>query len=681
LKASGGDLSPASLGIASGDKTSFQQGMAAVLGLLSQGTANYNYLIDGTTLPVGAPVARSFANHEGEMYAQDTWKVTRNFTVTAGIRLSLEPPVYEANGQQVSTNIPIGDWMSQRQILADQGLSQNGVTPVSFIARDKGRAMYPFMTNWAPRVAVAYSPKADSGISKWLFGGPGKTSIRAGAGMYYDIIGQPLAQTFNATAFGLATTLTNPPNQLTSAQVPRFSVFNTVPAQLVQPPTASTLGQNYPNAFSITNSIDDKLKAPYTMNLNFSVGRELNHGFFIQASYVGRLSRRSLINRDLAMPTNLKDPKSGQTYFEAFSQLSRLIDFQGVKLQDIPKIPFFENMWANAAGKGLTATQVWASDYINNSVQGDFTNTLANADIYCNGPTTAFNSNGSVSVPACGIYGPGMIFNQQFSSLSAYSSVGSGNYHALQVSVRKRFSQGLLFDFNYTWSKSIDLASTVEGGGSFSGVIQNTWNSSQQRGVSNYDATHQVNSYFVYQLPIGRGLKYGSNMPKLANWLVGGWQISGTYRQTSGLPFNVGDGLRWATNWEISANATVNGIPVPQVVSTGNAVGIAGPNLWQDPRTAFNSFSLTLPGQSGGRNQLRGDGFFNIDSGVYKTFTMPYSEHHKVQVRWESFNLTNSVRFDPLSASANLLSLSSFGKLSATLVQPRQMQFAARYTW
>ena len=94
--------------------------MAAVLGLQSQGTADYNYLVNGTrACHSGSPVGdRNFVNHEGEMYAQDTWKVTRNFTVTAGIRLSLEPPVYEANGQQASTNEPHSSrsWRSARQL-------------------------------------------------------------------------------------------------------------------------------------------------------------------------------------------------------------------------------------------------------------------------------------------------------------------------------------------------------------------------------------------------------------------------------------------------------------------------------------------------------------------------------------------------------------------------------------
>ena len=297
---------------------------------------------------------------------------------------------------------------------------------------------------------------------------------------------------------------------------------------------------------------------------------------------------------------------------------------------------------------------------------------------------------------ACGVQGPFMLFNPQFSALSAYSSIGLGDYHAMQWTVRKRFSNGLQFDLNYTWSKSIDLGSSGEAGycsptcsptgASFSGFIQNTWNPSQMRGVSTYDTTHAVNAYGVYQLPIGRGRKIGAGMNRVLDAVVGGWQISGTYRQTSGLPVTIGNGQRWPTNWNSSANASPNGKPIPEIVNTGNATGIAGPNLWQDPAAAFAGFREDLAGESGGRNNFRGSGFFDIDSGVYKVFTMPYSEHHKLQFRWESYNLTNSVRFDPTSGTTpglvgNTLSSSSFGKLSAQLGTPRQMQFALRYMW
>ena len=397
------------------------------------------------------------------------------------------------------------------------------------------------------------------------------------------------------------------------------------------------------------------------------------------------------------MPTDLVDPKSGQDYFAAMTQLATMLDYNGYTISGLPKIPFFEDMWAGAAGADpaygggvLTATQVWGLDYKGdptkgikaNSNPGDFTNTLNNADNAANCSTsgTKFKSTGAVSQISCGIYGPFMIFNPQFSALSANSSIGKGDYHALQWTVRKRFKSGLQFDLNYTLSKSIDLASTAEGG-SFTGFVINTWNPSQMRGVSAYDTLHQVNANFIYQLPFGRGRRFGTNVNKIVDVFIGGWEVSGLYRQTSGLPLTIINGQRWPTNWNVDANATPNGQPLPAIVSTGNSIGIGGPNLWQNPAAAFAGFNETMPGQSGLRTNLRGSGLFDIDSGLFKNFTMPYSEHHKLQFRWETYNLTNSVRFDPASASNSVLISSSFGKLSSQLGSPRQMQFALKYIW
>jgi hypothetical protein len=703
LVGSGADL-VGNLSVLSGDLQNFQYAMGAVLGLQSQVNGRFNYLVDGTVIPQGSPVVRNFINHEGELYGQDTWKINRQLTVTAGVRLSIMPAVYEANGQQASTNIPIADWLAGRINLADQGLSQNGVTPITFIPLNAqgARSIYPDHNNWAPRLSVAYSPRADGGISKLLFGGSGKTSIRAGAGMYYDLIGQPLARSFSGSQFGLSSTVTNAPNTLQLANAPRFTSFFAIPTQLIPPAPKGGLPVTYPNLFSITNSIDDKLKAPYTMNLDFSIGREFSHGFYIQGAYVGRLSRHSLIQRDLSEPVNMRDPKSGQDYYSAMTQLATLLDLQGVTIANLPKIPFFENMWPGAAGTNpvlgpLTATQVWGLDYKGDSTRGirgnsnpgDFTNTLNNADNSSNcGKSTAFLSNGRVNQMACGVQGAFMMFNPQFSALSANSSIGKGNYHAMQWTIRKRFSAGLSFDVNYTWSKSIDLASTTEGG-TFTGFVINTFNPSQMRGVSSYDVAHSVNANFVYELPLGRGRHYGANMSRWLDAIVGGWQISGFYRQTSGLPFTVTNGQRWPTNWNLGGNATPNGQPIPAVVTSKNATGISGggPNLWQNPADAFAGFREDFPGESGGRTQFRGQGLFDIDSGVYKRFTMPWSEHHTLTFRWESYNLTNTTRFDPASgagsgnSASNTLSASTFGKLNTLLGGPRQMQFALRYQW
>jgi hypothetical protein len=712
IAGSGNDLVPASLGVASSFKTNYEYAIGAALGLEAQGSANYNYLVNGTVLPSGAPVSRNFANFETEMYLQDTWKVTRQFTVTAGIRLGLEPPVHEVNGQQASTNIPLASWLGARANFANQGLTQQDAGLIDFVPLSQGSAMYPFHKNWSPRLGLAYSPDARSGISKWLFGGPGKTSIRAGAGIYYDLVGQPLAQAFSSSTPGLSQSFSNPANILSSAQLPRYTTFNTVPSQLVPPPPPGGLPLVYPygagqsGAFAITNSVDQQLAAPYTMNLDFSVGREFGHGFFVQASYVGRLSRHSLTNRDLAMPTNPTDPQSGQTYFQAMDQLMTAMDFQGATVANVPQIPFFNNMWKTAGINGLTPTQVWANDYINNSANGDATNTLNNADnaANCNnGGPTKINAKGAVTQIACSVQGPWLVFNPQFSALSAFSSIGKGDYHAMQWTIRKRYSYGLQFDLNYAWSKSIDLGSVGESGtgtggnfnpsgAAFSGFIQNAWNPSQMRAVSSYDTTQQVNAFGVYELPFGRGRRFGGGVNKIVDAFLGGWQISGNWRQTSGLPFTVGNGQRWPTDWNVSDNATPSG-PVP-VSETNNAIGIknGGPNLFANPSAIlgvgtnqpvgqYGLFQETLAGQSGLRNNLRGNGLFNIDSGLYKVFTMPYKESHKLQIRWEMYNVTNSVIFDPASASLVDNSSSNFGKIANTLTAPRQMQFAGRYTW
>ena len=423
------------------------------------------------------------------------------------------------------------------------------------------------------------------------------------------------------------------------------------------------------------------------MNLNFSVSREFGHGFFVQGSYVSRLSRHSLLNRDVAMPTNLVDPKSGQTYFQAASQMGTYL-LAGGSPNNIPKIPFFENMYGTVAAGGFSATQLIAQDAVNNSTRGaDMTTTLTDIDDgdLCSTTGTTFKGSGAINRLACGVLGPWMMFNPQFSALSAWSSIGKGSYHAMQWTVRKRLSSGLTFDLNYTMSKSIDLGSAQENAGSFTGFVQNAWDPSQMRAVSSYDALHQINGFVVWQLPLGRGRRLAGNSNRIVDALIGGWQISGGWTQTSGLPFSVSQGRKWPTNWNISPNATPNGKPQVPVTNNENAPPasgpVGGPNLWSDPAAEFAAWSFTTTGQSGSVRTLRGAGNFNIDTGVSKRWVMPYSEHHTVQLRWESFNTTNSVRFDPSSATNTVTTSSSFGKLTSTLNSPRQMQFALRYEW
>jgi hypothetical protein len=666
LVSSGAELNAPLTDIRSTAINAYRDAAMAVLGVVSQGTAAYNYNKDGSPLSAGAPVQRGFNSNEYEFYAMDTWRVKRSLSVTYGLRWSLMPPIFEANGVQSVSRQPLSDWFADRFGAAEMGAPQSIVTPVEYILKEQpgGRDLYPFhKKNFAPRLAIAYSPQGDSGLSKLLFGGPGRTSIRAGWGMYYDLMGSGLITNYDATALGLSTSLSNPSATLSLRTAPRYQSLNAIPAGLLPAAPAAGFPQRQPNNFAITNSLDDRLLPGYTMNLNFSVGRELSSGWFVQAAYAGRLARRSLMNEDIAMPTNYRDPASGVRYFEAATQLARLADAE-TPVGSVQPIPFWENLYPGLRTATLSPTQRAYQRYVANAP--DYSYALYELDVQC--------------AIGCSKFGPYTFFNRQYSYLRTLRSNGRGDYHGMLWTVRKRFADGDQIEFNYTWSKSIDLASTPESSTALQGVVINSFNRGLFRAVSDYDARHQWNANFVYGLPVGKGERF-MDRGGVINAIVGGWQLSGLYRHSTDLPVGIGNGRFWPTNWNVTGNATVVG---PFQDSTNKAAtappgGTAGVNIFQNPSAAVDAFAYTLPGGTGGRNVVRGDGNFNIDVALGKSFMMPYKESHRIQFRWEVFNVTNTARFDPLSISGSLGTLGSFGKYTDTLTNPRVMQFTLRY--
>ena len=676
LLGSGGEF----LAADAANTTAYKRQFTNILGILSQLTRRANYDLQGNLLPEGTPVQRRFAAEEYELYLQDTWKATRGLTVTAGLHVSLTPPVYEAQGYQTSPSMSLEDWYNLRGSLAAQGKPQSLAPPVSFdLASKTGRGLYPFHHDFAPRLALAYSPRAESGLSKFLFGGANRSSIRAGAGFYYDAFGQAVLRSYDATALGFSSSITNPLNA-SSSTYPRFTGYYNVPFNsqfFPQADAKSTFPQTYPNAFAITNSLDDKLKAPYSMNLDFSIQRELGHGFIVQGAYIGRLSRRSLVKDDLAMPTNLVDTKSGTTYRQAAGQLTAMIN-NGVATANVAPIAYFENLWPSAAGKGLTATQAVYNLY--KAQGGDYTTALYNLDV----------QGGSM---CCSVLGPYAIFDSQFGELAALRSRGTGSYHGMQWTLRKRFSAGVQLDFNYTFSKSIDLASLPENNATTPGLtsqinstsIINSWFTNDMKAVSDYDVQHLFSALWVAELPFGKGKPLAGNANSVVNGVIGGWSVNGVFRNSSGLPVGIGAAGIWPTNWQVGSYAIQTGVvPASQTTANGPAPtksGKPGPNLFADPAVTMAAYSLPLAGDSGQRNGIRGNGFFGIDLGVGKRFNLYTIKDvpHTLQFRAESFNITNSVRFDPYTANVSILNPARFGQYTTTLTKPRVFQFSLRY--
>ena len=646
----------------SSTQTAYLSQMVNLLGLVPLGTAVYNYDKQGNVLPQGQGIQRDFADNEYEAYFSDVAKVTRGLTITWGAHLNVMPPLYEVNGYQVSTNIPLSEWMNDRGGLAEAGLPQSMVTPLSFnlAGAAGGRPLYPLQRHVAPRLAIAYSPQSATGWRERLFGGPGKTSIRAGFGVFYDLFGQSLIRLSDQNALGFTTTLQNPTAQ--TYNLPRFISSTQIPGGLLTPAPPGGFPQVAPDAYADTSGIDDQLKAPYTMNMDFTIGRDIGKGFYLQGSYVGRLSRRSLIGDDVAAQTNLVDNQSGQTYFQAATAMQRLVR-AGTAVGSVPAIPFFEHVFPGYAGSGLTATQNIYQNYWSVNPQSD-TTALQGID------------SGVSGCSPCSILGPNALYNSQFSALTAFRSVGNGNYHSFQLTARKQFSNGLQFDFNYTFSKSIDLGSTTEAAGQSAGSILNPWNPGQMRAVSDYDITHLISAFFVAELPFGRGRRFAGNTNRIVNGFIGGWQLSGIWRLSSGLPVGVDNGGFWPTNWNQEGFATQAG-PFSQGTTKNSPTG--GPNIFTDPQAAFNAFDFTYPGQSGSRNVVRGDRLFNLDLALAKRFIMPYNEHHSIQIRAEAFNVSNTPSFSVSALSLSLGSSFAFGRYNGVSNPPRVMQFGARY--
>jgi hypothetical protein len=661
----GADLLPAD----AVKSTSVELQVSNLLGYLTKLQHYVNYDLNGNILPDGTLIKRIFSEKHYDLYAQDSWKALRGLTISAGLRVSFSPAITETQGYNVNSTMPLANWFYNRAALANAGQSQAGAGQVVYdLASKTGRGLYPFQRDWAPRFAIAYSPQGNSGLSKFLFGGPDRTSIRAGWGMFYDAFGQGLERSFS-NSVGFSTLVQSGPGQPLDTP-PRFTGFYDIPISSFPAAPPGGFPQVVPNLRLQARTIDDQLKAPYTMNLNVSIGRQLAGGFFVQASFVNRESRRSLIGEDIGAPTNLVDPTSGMSYFQAAGILGNYA-LANTPVANVPNVAFWQNMWPGAAGGGLTATQGIYKQFLANV--GDWTTALLNIDGSCN--------------PSCSKLGPNAMFNSQFIALYAFRSIAKGDYNGGQFTIRKSFGQGYQFDFNYTYSKCQDWGSTPESTGADTsiGSIFNSYNPSQMKAVCSYDATHQFSSLAVAELPFGRGKKFLNTANPLVNGALGGWQISGVFRNTSGYAASVINGVGYPTLWDYTGNATQIGVvPAPQRTKNAPAAvasATGGPNIFANPAAALGAYGDTMPGDSGQRNGIRGDGFFGIDLGLSKRFRLfaLHDQPHTLQFRAEGFNITNTTRFDIATASLTLANPAKFGQYTQVLNQPRIFQFSARY--
>jgi carboxypeptidase family protein len=691
----------------------YDQMFGLILGRYAAVSAGYNFTKDGTPIPQNTISNRDYHGTEYEFFAQDSWKIRSDLTMTYGLRWQFHAPLAEVNGFESVPDLGGQQIFTIRQ--NDAALGITGPNAVPFLSYGLGGPANhapgyyrPQYTNFAPRLGIAYSPAAKDGfLGRFL--GDRKSSIRAGFGINYDVnlIGEGFE--LDETSYLFANDFVQNFGQSGAAVAflpvaaggdPRFTGINALPpGPAASPSPRPTFSPNIdanglPIGFNDGGfgtgevlNFDPNYTTPYEMNFNLSFQRELPGNWFLDVGYLGKLGRRLTAVGDAAQTVNVKDPTSGQFLYTAFANVQTELDTGAT----ITNQPWFENQlgsWiaqeglgtcANAGvllgdGGGLSCTQLAVAQAGNPWSIGDVSSTLL--DLAESQPT--HNLEKSI-LP----YNDGLL--AQVGAAGFIGNYGSSNYNALVLKVNHRTSHNLAMEFDYVYSHSIDNDSDVQNSAVLfesSGVAEvcDLRNLRVCRASSNFDARHVATANFEYGLPFGRGQWLGHGSSRAIDELIGGWKVSGIFTAHTGFPYKV-DSSTFPIDFTQSAPAVFVGTPQdlkanPHVVQINGGPAV---EYYANQANALGAWAFPFGGGTGDRNFARGPGFWDLDFAVLKDFTMPWSDSQKLEFRGEAFNFLNHTNFSPPGAS--LFAPATFGTINSDVNGPRNFQLGLKYTF
>ncbi len=270
--------------------------------------------------------------------------------------------------------------------------------------------------------------------------------------------------------------------------------------------------------------------------------------------------------------------------------------------------------------------------------------------------------------PLPGTLGPNALLNGKpfsfFPVIAGDTNIFSANYNALQLSLRKRYSNGLMFIASYTYSHCLNYV-----GGEFDVRPQNTYNMTLDYGGCQANIPQIFSFSPVYELPFGKGARFASGAGRLAKALIGGWSISDITSIHSGVPFSASLAFDNA-NVGTSSGARANFVSGCNLIPSGFSQNAAH---WYNPACFVvppqYTFGLTS------RDAYRGPGFVNFDIAVLKNFRI--TETSALQIRVESFNTFNHTNF---KNPASNVATPTFMQITAAY-DPREIQFGAKFTF
>ncbi len=643
------------------------------------------------------------------LFFNDSFKVKPNLTLNYGLEWGVQMPPYEQNGiQDYMTDaegnpITYGSYLQNRANAAAQGEVYDPIIGFEPIRAVGGSPKYPFQPyygGFAPRVSLAWAPRADSGFLGRVVG-VNKTVIRGGYARIYDRnnavdmvltpllgygFGQPiecLGAEMNGTCGG--------PVSTTPANAFRIGVDgNTAPFPAVSQtlPVPAEPGINSPGA-SVLFALDSKWRPGVNDTLDFSIQRELPGQMILEMGYTGKWSRDLYLGMDMnGVPTMMK--LGGQTLASAYYQLE-LASKAGIAPNTVAPQPFFETALGGTTNpycKGYNSCT--AAVLANEGASGTYnlpiqylTGVFADLDGHWNFP----GCDGCYILPSD---------NQGLAAVNTSTTRGYANYQAGFLTVQKRAGHGLTLSANLTWSHTMDT----------DGINQeyvedspnNIYNLAYDYSNSPFDRRWVGNILAYYQLPFGKGQRFATSSGALDK-LIGGWSFAPIFSWGTGLPIEtytgscgeVGQGyIPWCAgavpvanthnighspNLAVKTDCTVGGGNDPNCAASGYA-GTGG-NLFANPTAVFNDFRPMYDGYDTSTfddGPYYGQSRWNLDFTLAKQ-TM-FTERVGSTFYAQFLNSLNHMEYnDP---SMNLLAPESWGTLTSQFNAPRTIELGLR---
>ena len=596
---------------------------------------------------------------EYDFFAQDTWKVTRNLTLDLGVRWEM----------RLSPRAPDSIVLRPEQRIA---LGEPATDTFRF---GEGKLYDDSLFQIAPSLGVAWDPT-----------GSGKTSIRANYRLAYDRTNTFLFSSFIfQSAPGLTRGVTN--NAFGNAGgllrdgVPVLNSNDTTPLAFRQPTAFST---------NTLNVVDPDLEYPRTHQYAVSFQREIGGKNVLEVNYIGRQARKLFGGYDV----NQVD----------FRNNGFLADFEQLRLTG-------NNQRINDLLRGHSGLQLLPNGQRETGSQFLLRQTLAGQVRLPNGTlTSGLVAAGSVAqaafiiaqstqgtfqplairgLPSLTTNGFSQFYFQPYPQFTGAVNVIDSNdrsrYNALEIQVSRRSSKGLAYQVSYTLAKSEDTRSfdpaltLLTRGGATGQSAANTPFDINNRDLnyarSDFDRRHAVQGYVIYELPLGKGRRWGSDWGRTTDSLLGGFNVSAVLRRYSGRPFTVFAGSNTLSQVVFTPASCNDCSP-----DLGSTTLENGQNVFftAEQRAKFFVPAAGEPSNVG-RNFFNGPSLFNLDMTLGKRFR--FDETRNLEFRVEAQNVTNTPSFSVPDTNL-ILTNGSFGQiLGSTSSTSRKVQFVAKFNF